>query len=160
MFDSFLAHSILIVSYDRAPNWAWKQSLQMECFLSCFCMLNTIPPWISFEKFVDYQSLIRVFIYKMHSRRGIGWHLLRAGEELITKMSPSREVYLHCRIVDEGPFNMYTKAGYSVVQTDSILTLLTLQRRRRLMRKELPASEDASVVVDAPPDDGLLDPWL
>ncbi|KAK6139242.1 hypothetical protein DH2020_027015 [Rehmannia glutinosa] len=68
-------------------------------------------------------------------RRGIGWHLLKAGEELITKMSSSREVHLHCRMIDEGPFNMYTKAGYSVVKTDSILTLLTLQRRRHLMRK-------------------------
>ncbi|XP_057774651.1 GCN5-related N-acetyltransferase 5, chloroplastic isoform X2 [Salvia miltiorrhiza] len=34
-------------------------------------------------------------------RRGIGWHLLRASEDLITKMSSSREVYLHCRIIDE-----------------------------------------------------------
>ncbi|KAL0385587.1 UNVERIFIED_CONTAM: hypothetical protein Sradi_2953000 [Sesamum radiatum] len=48
------------------------------------------------------------------------------------------------RIIDEGPFNMYTKAGYSIVKTDSILTLLTLQRRRHLMRKELPVSENAS----------------
>lgn len=80
----------------------------------------------------------------MCSRRGIGWHLLKAGEDLITKMSSSREVYLHCRMIDEGPFNMYTKAGYNVVGTDSILTLLTLQRRRHLMRKELPISEDVS----------------
>lgn len=87
----------------------------------------------------------------MYSRRGIGWHLLRAGEDLITQMSSSKEVYLHCRIIDEGPFNMYTKAGYSVVKTDSILTLLTLQRRRHLMCKELPASEDISA-VDTPDD--------
>lgn len=81
---------------------------------------------------------------KISSRKGIGWHLLKAGEDLITKMSSSREVYLHCRIIDEGPFNMYTKACYSVVKTDSILTLLTFQRRRHLMCKELPVSEDAS----------------
>lgn len=87
----------------------------------------------------------------MYARRGIGWHLLQAGEDLITKMSSSGEVYLHCRIIDEGPFNMYKKAGYSVVKTDSILTLLTLQRRRHLMCKELPASEDIFAVET--PDD-------
>lgn len=87
------------------------------------------------------------------SRRGIGWHLLKAGEELITKMSSSREVYLHCRIIDEGPLNMYTKAGYSIVKTDSILTLLTLQRRKHLMRKELPPSEDPSDIEDIPSEE-------
>ncbi|XP_075485446.1 GCN5-related N-acetyltransferase 5, chloroplastic isoform X2 [Primulina tabacum] len=85
-------------------------------------------------------------------RRGIGWHLLNAGEELISRMSSSREVYLHCRIIDEAPFNMYTKAGYGVVKTDSILTLLTLQRRKHLMRKDLPVLEDASS-VDIPKEE-------
>lgn len=61
-------------------------------------------------------------------------------------MSATREVYLHCRMIDEGPFNMYTKAGYSVVGTDSIFTLLTLQRRRHLMRKQLPISDDVSLL--------------
>ena len=78
-------------------------------------------------------------------RRGIGWHLLKASEELISKMSSSREVYLHCRMIDEAPFNMYTKAGYNVVKTDSILILLMLQRRKHLMRKELQ-------VLDGPSD--------
>ncbi|XP_073306836.1 GCN5-related N-acetyltransferase 5, chloroplastic [Primulina huaijiensis] len=85
-------------------------------------------------------------------RRGIGWHLLNAGEELISRMSSSREVYLHCRIIDEAPFNMYIKAGYGVVKTDSILTLLTLQRRKHLMRKDLPVLEDASA-VDIPKEE-------
>ena len=71
-------------------------------------------------------------------RRGIGLHLLKAGEELISQMSSSRDVYLHCRIIDEAPFNMYTKADYKVVKTDSILVLLTLQRRKHLMCKKLP----------------------
>lgn len=39
---------------------------------------------------------------------------------------------------------MYTKAGYSVVKTDSLLTLLTFQRRRHLMRKDLPILSHAS----------------
>lgn len=71
-------------------------------------------------------------------RRGIGWHLLKASEELISQMSSLGEVYLHCRMIDEAPFNMYTKADYKIVTTDSILVLLMLQRRKHLMCKKLP----------------------
>jgi len=77
-------------------------------------------------------------------RRGIGWHLLKASEELISQMSSSKEVYLHCRMIDEAPFKMYTKADYKVVKTDSILVLLMLQRRKHLMCKELPLSSMTS----------------
>lgn len=77
------------------------------------------------------------FVYGIH-RRGIGWHLLKASEELISQMSSSREVYLHCRMIDTAPFNMYAKAGYYVVKTDSVLILLMLQRRKHLMCKQLP----------------------
>ncbi|RZC23176.1 putative mitochondrial protein isoform B [Glycine soja] len=80
--------------------------------------------------------------------RGIGWHLLRASEELISQMSSAREVYLHCRIIDEAPFNMYTKADYKIVKTDSILVLLTLQRRKHLMCKKLP-------LLSTPPETDL-----
>ncbi|GER32322.1 acyl-CoA N-acyltransferases-like protein [Striga asiatica] len=90
--------------------------------------------------------LIGIEMQAKAERRGIGWHLLKASEELITKMGSLREVYLHCRMIDEGPFTMYTKAGYSIVETDSILTWLTLQRRRHLMRKELPVSDFASEI--------------
>lgn len=56
----------------------------------------------------------------------------------MSSSSTSREeVYLHCRMIDEAPFSMYTKAGYDVVKTDSFLILLTLQRRKHLMRKQL-----------------------
>nr|GMC88036.1 uncharacterized protein LOC109154830 [Ipomoea batatas]GMD95821.1 uncharacterized protein LOC109154830 [Ipomoea batatas] len=79
-------------------------------------------------------------------RRGIGWHLLKASEELISKMSASKTVYLHCRMIDAGPYNMYTKAGYSIVKTDSILILLTLQRRKHLMCKYLKDVESPSEV--------------
>ncbi|KAL9251205.1 GCN5-related N-acetyltransferase 5, chloroplastic-like protein [Drosera capensis] len=71
-------------------------------------------------------------------RRGIGWHLLKASEELISLMNSSREIYLHCRMIDSAPFNMYTKAGYEVVKTDGLSVLLTLQRRKHLMCKRLP----------------------
>lgn len=75
-------------------------------------------------------------------RRGIGWHLLKASEELISQMSSSREVYLHCRMIDEAPFNMYLKAGYHVMKTDTVLILLMLQRRKHLMCKKLPDVRD------------------
>ncbi|KAB2624678.1 hypothetical protein D8674_016338 [Pyrus ussuriensis x Pyrus communis] len=77
-------------------------------------------------------------VKKSLRRRGIGWHLLKASEELISQMSTSREVYLHCRMIDTAPFNMYKKAGYNIVETDTILVLLLLQRRKHLMCKKLP----------------------
>lgn len=79
-------------------------------------------------------------------RRGIGWHLLKASEELISQMSSSGEIYLHCRMIDAAPFNMYTKAGYSIVKTDNVLILLTLQRRKHLMCKQLPDSNSSSEI--------------
>lgn len=75
------------------------------------------------------------------SRRGIGWHLLKASEEIISQMTSSREVYLHCRMIDTVPLNMYRKAGYTIVETDNIFVLLTLQRRKHLMCKVLSDSE-------------------
>lgn len=45
-------------------------------------------------------------------------------------------------MIDTIPFQMYKKAGYRVVQTDSILIWLTLQRRKYLMCKELPPLVD------------------
>lgn len=75
---------------------------------------------------------------------------MKAGEELISQMSTSREVFLHCRMIDTAPFNMYTKAGYTVVQTDTIISLLMLQRRKHLMCKELPAITMRSPESDAP----------
>lgn len=86
----------------------------------------------------DCPYISNMTVTKSLRRRGIGWHLLKASEELISKMSISREVYLHCRVIDSAPLNMYRKAGYSIVKTDNILVLLTLQRRKHLMRKQLP----------------------
>lgn len=103
---------------------------------------NTNPPTPTPPKNSPY--ICNMAVRRPLRRRGIGWHLLKAGEELISQMSSSREVYLHCRVIDEAPFNMYTKAGYSVVKTDSLLTLLTFQRRRHLMRKDLPILNNAS----------------
>ncbi|KAJ1389918.1 GNAT domain [Sesbania bispinosa] len=86
----------------------------------------------------DSPYICNMAVQKSLRRRGIGWHLLKASEELISQMSSSREVYLHCRMIDAAPFNMYTKADYKIVKTDSILVLLMLQRRKHLMCKKLP----------------------
>lgn len=59
-------------------------------------------------------------------------------------MTSSREVFLHCRMIDTAPLSMYRKAGYDIVKTDSILVLLTLQRRKHLMRKKIPESSSRS----------------
>ncbi|XWS63631.1 hypothetical protein CRYUN_Cryun06bG0117400 [Craigia yunnanensis] len=42
----------------------------------------------------------------------------RGANMLISQLNSSKEVYLHCRMIDEAPFKMYIKAGYNVVQTD------------------------------------------
>ncbi|KAK3141993.1 hypothetical protein QOZ80_4BG0340800 [Eleusine coracana subsp. coracana] len=80
-------------------------------------------------------------------RRGIAKQLLKACEALVIKMDAKRRVYLHCRIIDQVPFNMYIKAGYSIVQTDSILVWLSLQKRKHLMSKELPQASVGSEIA-------------
>ncbi|KAG6601367.1 hypothetical protein SDJN02_06193 [Cucurbita argyrosperma subsp. argyrosperma] len=109
---------------------------------------NASPPTPTPPK--DSPYICNMTVKKELRRRGIGWHLLKAGEELISQMSTSREVFLHCRMIDTAPFNMYTKAGYTVVQTDTIISLLMLQRRKHLMCKELPAITMRSPESDAP----------
>lgn len=47
-------------------------------------------------------------------------------------------------MIDTAPLNMYIKADYQIVKTDSILVLLTLQRRKHLMRKKLPVLSNSS----------------
>lgn len=47
-------------------------------------------------------------------------------------------------MIDTAPLSMYRKAGYDIVKTDSILVLLTLQRRKHLMRKKIPESSGRS----------------
>ncbi|KAB2613882.1 hypothetical protein D8674_036198 [Pyrus ussuriensis x Pyrus communis] len=94
------------------------------------------PPTPTPPKNLPYIS--NMVMKKLLRRRGIGWHLLKASKELISQMSSSREVYLHCRMIDTAPFNMYEKAGYDIVKTDTILVLLLLQRRKHLMCKKLP----------------------
>ncbi|XP_077237819.1 GCN5-related N-acetyltransferase 5, chloroplastic-like [Tasmannia lanceolata] len=91
-----------------------------------------------------YPYICNMAVKKALRRKGIGWHLLKASEELISQMTTLKDVYLHCRMIDMAPLNMYTKAGYTVIKTDNILTWLTLQRRKHLMRKTLPSLTDQS----------------
>ncbi|KAH7570239.1 hypothetical protein ACOSQ2_018593 [Xanthoceras sorbifolium] len=103
---------------------------------------NASPPTPTSPKNSPY--ICNMTVQKQFRRRGIGWHLLKASEEIISQMTSSKEVYLHCRIIDAAPFNMYTKAGYKIVKTDSILILLMLQRRKHLMCKNLPVLDSPS----------------
>ncbi|MCO5567698.1 hypothetical protein L7F22_021392 [Adiantum nelumboides] len=84
----------------------------------------------------DAPFLSNMAVLKRFRRRGIGRELLKAAEQLALQMG-STEMYLHCRMVDEAPLNMYRSTGYSVLETDSILSLLLFQRRRHLMYKQL-----------------------
>ncbi|KAJ6718986.1 ACYL-COA N-ACYLTRANSFERASES (NAT) SUPERFAMILY PROTEIN [Salix purpurea] len=96
------------------------------------------------------------------SRRGIGWNLLKASEVLISEMSSMRDVYLHCRVIDSAPFNMYTKAGYNIVKTNSIWVLLMLQMRKHLMCKKLLVSKNPSELDTSGSDMELssqMDTW-
>ncbi|XP_064996724.1 GCN5-related N-acetyltransferase 5, chloroplastic-like [Musa acuminata AAA Group] len=94
----------------------------------------------------DCPYICNMAVRKSLRRRRIGWHLLEACEELITRMKAKREVYLHCRVVDKGPFDMYRKAGYEVSKTDSYFIWLSLQRRKHLMWKKLPPPSDDDAV--------------
>ncbi|MCL7039330.1 hypothetical protein MKW94_024903 [Papaver nudicaule] len=108
---------------------------------------NTNPPSPTPPK--DSPYICNMTVKKLLRRKGIGWHLLKASEELIPQMrNSSREVYLHCRMIDAAPFSMYTKAGYNIVKTDSILVLFLLQRRKHLMCKQLPFYNNPSSESD------------
>ncbi|CAI0386090.1 unnamed protein product [Linum tenue] len=111
---------------------------------------NDSPPTPTAPK--DSPYICNMTVNKPLRRRGVGWNLLKASEELISQMSFVREVYLHCRMVDSAPFNMYMRAGYNVVKTDGILVLLLLQSRKHLMLKKLPLPTN-NVELDMPGSD-------
>ncbi|CAN6448594.1 unnamed protein product [Victoria cruziana] len=91
--------------------------------------------------------LCNMSVRKELRRRGIGRHLLKASEELVPQLGAS-EIYLHCRLIDSAPLSMYSKAGYNVVRTDSILSLLSFQRRKHLMYKRLPLPANSQQLMD------------
>ncbi|KAL5216617.1 hypothetical protein ABZP36_008018 [Zizania latifolia] len=105
---------------------------------------------------LEYPYICNMTVKTSLRRRGIGKQLLKALEDLILKMDAKRRVYLHCRIIDQVPFNMYRKAGYNTVQTDSIFVWLSLQKRKHLMSKELPQTSVDSESTTKEFDDKIL----
>ncbi|CAL5031586.1 unnamed protein product [Urochloa decumbens] len=105
---------------------------------------------------LDFPYICNMTVKTALRRRGLGNQLLKACEDLVNKMDAKRRVYLHCRIIDQVPFNMYRKAGYNIVQTDSILVWLSLQKRKYLMSKELPQASAASESSTKDFDDNIL----
>ncbi|XP_010498923.1 PREDICTED: uncharacterized protein LOC104776529 [Camelina sativa] len=136
-----LPHAVTLVGFFRKKNDGCSDGEEAEMAGTVEVCLdkrgaNASPPSPTPPKESPY--ICNMTVKEDLRRRGIGWHLLKASEELISQISPSKDVYLHCRMVDEAPFNMYKKAGYEVVKTDTVLVLLMLQRRKHLMRKKLP----------------------
>lgn len=131
---ALVPHAITLVGLyaEREGEWTFCGTVEISLNSKGASKFHTtpVPPKSS-------PYLFNMAVNKDLRRRGIGWQLLKASEKLVTHMG-SGEMYLHCRMIDTAPFNMYTKAGYEVVETDSILTLLTLQRRKHLMYKKLP----------------------
>ncbi|KAJ1271395.1 hypothetical protein BS78_06G125600 [Paspalum vaginatum] len=105
---------------------------------------------------LDFPYICNMTVKTPLRRRGIGKQLLKACEDLVIKMNAKGRVYLHCRIIDQVPFNMYRKAGYNIVQTDSILVWLSLQKRKYLMSKELPQVSVVSEPSAKDFDDSIL----
>ncbi|KDP21312.1 hypothetical protein JCGZ_21783 [Jatropha curcas] len=143
-----LPHAVTLVGFYRGKGEGNGEEEMEEEFAGtvevCFNKkgANDSPPTPTPPKNSPY--ICNMTVKESLRRRGIGWNLLKASEELICQMSSLREVYLHCRMIDLAPFNMYTKAGYSVVRTDNILILLMLQRRKHLMCKKLPVLKNPS----------------
>ncbi|XWS34853.1 hypothetical protein CRYUN_Cryun21dG0072600 [Craigia yunnanensis] len=132
-----MPHAVTLVGFYREKGWQRGGELAGTIEV-CFDKrgANASPPTPTSPNNSPY--ICNMTVTRQLRRRGIGWRLLKASEELISQMTSSNEVYLHCRMIDEAPFNMYIKAGYNVVQTDSFFILLTLQRRKHLMCKNLP----------------------
>ncbi|KAI3733549.1 hypothetical protein L6452_12992 [Arctium lappa] len=138
---ALMPHAATLIAFHRRNNSDDDEDIQLagtvEVSFDQFGA-NVSPPTPTPPKNAPY--ICNMTVKKSLRRQGIGWHLLKASEELISQISSVREVYLHCRMIDSAPFNMYSKAGYNVFKTDSFLILLTLQRRKHLMRKQLPPS--------------------
>ncbi|CAI7921132.1 unnamed protein product [Closterium sp. NIES-53] len=88
----------------------------------------------------DAAYLCNMAVGHQYRRLGIARVLLSAVEELAAALGAT-SMCLHCRLVDTPPFLLYSSAGYTTLQQDHPLApLLTFQRRRRLMQRELTGS--------------------
>ncbi|XP_002990214.2 uncharacterized protein LOC9647651 [Selaginella moellendorffii] len=101
----------------------------VEVYLSSAGVSSPNPP-------PDAPFLCNMAVKQNYRRKGIAGQLLKAAEELAVTMG-SNEMYLHCRLIDKVPLGIYQRAGYEVVSTSSVFSLLVLQRRKHLMRKRL-----------------------
>ncbi|KAD2803912.1 hypothetical protein E3N88_37289 [Mikania micrantha] len=136
---AMMPHAATLIAFHRRDTDGELEDIQLAGTVEVtFDKLgaNSSPPTPTPPKDAPY--ICNMTVKKSLRRQGIGWHLLKASEELISQMSLAREVYLHCRMIDSAPLNMYSKAGYSIFKTDSVLILLTFQRRKHLMYKQLP----------------------
>ncbi|XP_077214395.1 GCN5-related N-acetyltransferase 5, chloroplastic-like [Tasmannia lanceolata] len=132
---ALLPHTVTLVGFYEGEDGVKELAGTVEV---CFDLIGETVSSLTPTPPRDHPYICNMAVKKALRRRGIGWHLLKACEELIPQMTSLKEVYLHCRMIDKAPLNMYRKAGYNVVRTDSILTWLTLKRRKHLMRKTLP----------------------
>ncbi|XP_050236472.1 uncharacterized protein LOC126686461 [Mercurialis annua] len=145
---SVMPHAVTLIGFYRDGDGEDGEEMVLAGTVEvCFDKrgANASPPTPTPPKNSPY--ICNMTVKESLRRRGLGWNLLKASEELISQMSCEREVYLHCRMIDSAPFNMYIKAGYNVVNTDSIFVLLMLQRRKHLMCKKLPVLDNSSEVA-------------
>lgn len=139
-------HSVMLVGfYKRRNNDQGEEEERVACTVEIsFNALGMhsspstpLPPR-------DHPYICNMVVKRELRRKGIGWHLLKACEELMSLMSnigdqrqQAPRVYLHCRVGNRGALNMYKKAGYKVLKTDSIMVWLSFHRRKALMFKKL-----------------------
>eukprot|EP00891_Asterochloris_glomerata_P000598 jgi/Astpho2/598/Aster-x0027 len=68
-----------------------------------------------------------------HQRRGIAFEMLQAAEDLAL-IAGEPEIFLHLRLKDEVPAQLYKKGGFQSVKQDPIWIRLLGQERRLLLR--------------------------
>ncbi|PWA53294.1 Acyl-CoA N-acyltransferase [Artemisia annua] len=68
----------------------------------------TLSVWKFFFRITLQYIVIFLSSVSFLKTQCIGWHLLKAYEELISQMSSARVVYLHCGMMDSAAFSMYS----------------------------------------------------
>ncbi|KAL0919822.1 hypothetical protein M5K25_011943 [Dendrobium thyrsiflorum] len=139
-----LPHAVMLVGFYREdgkePELVCTAEISFDTFGANAAPPTPVPP-------KGFPYICNMAVKKDLRRRGIGFQLLMACEELISKMKTKQKVYLHCRVIDTGPLKLYKKAAYKIVKTDSRLVWLTLQRRKHLLEKEVHMEQDATIAV-------------
>lgn len=89
------------------------------------------PFYFDWGRMFEFLTLVR--------RRGFRRQMMKAAEDLVLRMG-CEDMYLHVRIIDTAPLAMYKVAGYQVVSTNSLLSVIKFGRRFHLMCKRLSRS--------------------